>query len=41
METFADYILSEKDYIKKLEIVYYLKKELTFSLIILLFLRQS
>lgn len=26
METFADYILSEKDYIKKLEIVYYLKK---------------
>lgn len=26
MDTFADYILSEKDYIKKLEIVYYLKK---------------
>ena len=26
METFADYILSEKDYIKKMEIVYYLKK---------------
>ena len=26
MKTFADYILSEKDYIKKMEIVYYLKK---------------
>ena len=26
METFADYILSEKDYIKNMEIVYYLKK---------------
>ena len=26
METFADYILSETDYIKKMEIVYYLKK---------------
>lgn len=26
MDTFADYILSEKDYIKKLEIVYYFKK---------------
>ncbi len=26
METFADYILSENDYIKKMEIVYYLKK---------------
>lgn len=26
METFADYILEEKDYIKKLEIVYYLQK---------------
>ena len=26
METFADYILGEKDYIKKLEIVYYLQK---------------
>ena len=26
METFAEYILSEKDYIKKMEIVYYLKK---------------
>ena len=26
METFADYILSEHDYIKKIEIVYYLKK---------------
>lgn len=26
METFADYILSEQDYIKKMEIVYYLKK---------------
>jgi len=26
METFADYILSETDYVKKLEIVYYLKK---------------
>lgn len=26
METFADYILGEKDYIKKMEIVYYLKK---------------
>ena len=28
METFADYILSEKDYIKKMEIVYYLKKRI-------------
>lgn len=28
MDTFADYILSEKDYIKKLEIVYYLKKRI-------------
>jgi len=26
METFADYILGEKDYIKKMEIIYYLKK---------------
>ncbi len=26
METFADYILNEKDYIKKMEIVYYLQK---------------
>ena len=26
METFADYILSEKDFIKKLEIAYYLQK---------------
>lgn len=26
METFADYILNEKDYIRKLEIMYYLKK---------------
>ena len=26
METFADYILGEKDYAKKLEIVYYLQK---------------
>jgi hypothetical protein len=26
METFADYILSEQDYIKKMEIAYYLKK---------------
>lgn len=26
METFADYILGEKDYAKKMEIVYYLKK---------------
>ena len=26
METFADYILNEKDYIKKIEIVYYLQK---------------
>lgn len=26
METFADYILVEQDYIKKMEIVYYLKK---------------
>ena len=25
-ETFADYILSEKDWIKKMEIVYYLQK---------------
>lgn len=27
METFADYILSETDFIKKLEIVYYLQKK--------------
>ncbi|MCI8620654.1 MAG: hypothetical protein HFJ50_02245 [Clostridia bacterium] len=27
METFADYILSEKDFIAKLEIVYYLQKK--------------
>lgn len=27
MESFADYILSEKDYAKKLEIVYYLQKK--------------
>lgn len=27
METFADYILEEPDYIKKMEIVYYLKKK--------------
>lgn len=27
METFADYILSEKDFIKKMEIVYYLQKK--------------
>ena len=26
METFAEYILSEHNYIKKMEIVYYLKK---------------
>ena len=26
METFADYILNEQDYMKKLEIVYYLQK---------------
>lgn len=26
METFADYILNEQDYVKKLEIVYYLQK---------------
>ncbi len=26
METFADYILSEKDFIKKMEIVYYLQR---------------
>lgn len=26
MDTFADYILSEQDYVKKLEIVYYLQK---------------
>ena len=26
METFADYILGEKDYAKKLEIAYYLQK---------------
>ena len=26
METFADYILGEKDYIKKMEIIYYLQK---------------
>lgn len=28
METFADYILEEPDYIKKMEIVYYLKKKI-------------
>ena len=28
METFADYILSEQDLIKKMEIVYYLQKRL-------------
>lgn len=28
METFADYILNEPDYIKKMEIVYYLKKRI-------------
>ena len=27
METFADYILSEKDWIKKMEITYYLQKK--------------
>ena len=27
METFAEYILSEKDWIKKMEIMYYLKKK--------------
>ena len=27
METFADYILSEKDWIKKMEIMYYLQKK--------------
>ena len=27
METFADYILSEKDWVKKMEIMYYLKKK--------------
>lgn len=27
METFADYILSEKDFIRKMEIVYYLQKK--------------
>ena len=26
MDTFADYILNEKDFIKKMEIVYYLQK---------------
>ena len=26
METFADYILNEQNYVKKLEIVYYLQK---------------
>lgn len=28
METFADYILSEQDYLKKMEIVFYLKKKM-------------
>ena len=28
METFADYILSEKDFIKKLQIMYYLQKRI-------------
>lgn len=27
METFADYILSEKDWIKKMEIMHYLKQK--------------
>ena len=27
METFADYILSEQDWIKKMEIMYYLQKK--------------
>ena len=27
METFADYILSETDWIRKMEIMYYLKKK--------------
>ncbi len=27
METFADYILSEKDWVRKMEIMYYLKKK--------------
>ena len=27
METFAEYILSEEDWIKKMEIVYYLQKK--------------
>ena len=27
METFAEYILQEPDYIRKMEIVYYLKKK--------------
>ena len=29
METFADYILNEQNYVKKLEIVYYLQKIVT------------
>ena len=35
-ETFADYILSEKDWIRKMEIVYYLQKKTG----ILLFLKH-
>lgn len=30
METFADYILAEKDYGRKIEIMHYLKKKQTY-----------
>ena len=41
METFATYIMEEKDWVKKLEIAYYLRKKAnTFFLITLLFLRR-
>lgn len=40
METFATYIMEEKDWVKKLEIAYYLRKKLILFLITLLFLRR-
>ena len=40
IETFADYILSEKDWIKKMEIVFICKKEQEYSMIIQLFLKH-
>lgn len=32
MESFADYILAERDWVKKLEIMYYLRKKQIYSL---------